>query len=298
MDSHQEQPNQEQPEPPVKPAWRRVAEVLVPVALFAAGAPLLVNGIASAINSSSTQKQAMTASPIDTVASVTTLGELITADPSGLPDQKEIIAAQIIASVATTPEVPQSGTTTTVAAGGHSHGGVTPEQPLTRTERQQLATELTQAREAALRYPTVADALADGYSMVTTYLPLIGAHYIKFGAMDGKFDINQPEMLLYDGTDPASRIVGLSYYVFSDSVPSPFTGPNDVWHQHIGLCLKDGVVVGGEATTVEECTKRGGVKAGANNGYMVHAWVVAGWDSPQGVFSPEHIGLTKDLPTS
>jgi hypothetical protein len=24
---------------------------------------------------------------------------------------------------------------------------------------------------------------------------------------------------------------------------------------------------------------------------MVHAWVVPGWDSPQGVFSPEHSGL-------
>jgi len=24
---------------------------------------------------------------------------------------------------------------------------------------------------------------------------------------------------------------------------------------------------------------------------MVHAWVVPGWESPQGVFSPEHPGL-------
>ena len=70
-----------------------------------------------------------------------------------------------------------------------------------------------------------------------------------------------------------------------------FIGPNDHWHQHIGLCVKNGVVVGGEKTTPEQCKSRGGNKVGLNDIWMVHAWVVPGWDSPQGVFSPEHLGL-------
>jgi hypothetical protein len=35
----------------------------------------------------------------------------------------------------------------------------------------------------------------------------------------------------------------------------------------------------------------GGVKADGSDFWMVHAWVVPGWDSPQGVFSAEHQGL-------
>ena len=270
----------------------------MPVALFATVAPFVVNGIASAVNSGAGSASSV-ATPV--LSSPTTSPITSTAAPDDQPvDEAEIIANQIIASVATTIPISSNGqdaTTSTVSA-GHGHGGVTPEQALTRGERKQLANELSEARAASLRYPTVADAEAGGYRMVTPYLPLIGAHYINFAIMDGKFDISQPEMLLYDGTEPTSSIVGLSYYLFSDALPTPFSGPNDVWHQHIGLCMKAGVVVGGEATTVEECTRRGGVKADANNGYMVHAWVVPGWDSPQGVFSPEHIGLTASLPSS
>jgi hypothetical protein len=167
--------------------------------------------------------------------------------------------------------------------------------PLTSAERKQLATQLETARSAAMKYPTVADAEAAGYRMVTTYLPLIGAHYIKASLVDGTFDITQPEMLLYDGTKPDSSIVGLSYYLLSDTEPSPFAGPNDHWHQHIGLCIKNGVVVGGTQLTAAQCAARGGAKAGLNNGWMIHAWVVPGWDSPQGVFSPEHPGLVANL---
>src|SRR5262249_41667399 len=150
----------------------------------------------------------------------------------------------------------------------------------------------------AEKYPTVADALAAGYTLITGYVPLIGAHYINWSLMDGNFDVDHPEMLLYDGTDPTSSIVGLSYYLFSDTEPSPFVVPNDHWHQHIGLCIKDGVVIGCKNMSPAECTSRGGSKANTTNGWMVHVWVVPGWESPQGVFSPEHPGLTADLPTS
>jgi len=225
------------------------------------------------------------------------------ADDKTISLASEIVAVSPATETSASPSADQAtgeSTPTPAAASGegHAHGGVTAEVPLTRSERKDLASELSTARDAALKFATVADAEAAGYTLVTGYLPLIGAHYIKWGLMEATFDAGAPEMLLYDGTDPDSSIVGLSYYLFSDVEPSPFTGDNDHWHQHIGLCIKNGVVVGGSATTPEECTARGGAKAGAENGWMVHAWVVPGWDSPQGVFSPEHIGLTADLPTS
>ena len=175
----------------------------------------------------------------------------------------------------------------------HGHGTAVPEQPLDRPTRNALGMELSIARGAALKYPTVADAEAAGYRMVTPYVPLIGAHYLNFGIVDTTFDAAKPEMLLYDGTKPDDRIVGLSYFVAAPGGKPPvgFIGPNDHWHQHIGLCIKNGVVVGGEKTTPEQCKSRGGNKVGLNDIWMVHAWVVPGWDSPQGVFSPEHLGL-------
>jgi hypothetical protein len=178
------------------------------------------------------------------------------------------------------------------AGSSHEHGVAQPEQPMDSASRAKLGEQLTEARKAALSYPTVADAEAAGYKMVTPYLPLIGAHYIRWDLMDTTFDLDHPEMLLYDGTQPTSKIVGLSYYMFSDKEPDEWAGPNDHWHQHIGLCLKDNVVIGPESMPADTCTKLGGIKAEATNGWMIHAWVVPGWESPQGVFSPEHPGLT------
>jgi hypothetical protein len=303
-----------------KPVWRRVLEVLVPVAAFAVAAPFAVNGLANAIDAptprsaSSAEEPEAPATPETTqttAASTTAAGTATEASApvtiagvdAGADDQTIALASEIVSETATTATTVAADTTgatpTTIASGaGHTHGAVTPEVALTRAERAELGDQLALARAVAMRYPTVADALAGGYVKVVGYVPLIGSHYIKWASMDGNFDVSDPEMLLYDGTDPTSHIVGLSYYVFSDTVPSPFAGPNDHWHQHIGLCIKDGVVVGGEQMSAADCAARGGTKANAGNGWMVHAWVVPGWESPQGVFSPEHIGLTADLPNS
>ena len=174
----------------------------------------------------------------------------------------------------------------------HGHGGGEEHtyEPLDAQTRERSRAELTQAREVALRYPTAADAEAAGYQAVTPYLPLIGKHYMRFVTVDGTFDISQPEMLLYDERD---EIVGLSYYVRSTDEPEGFAGPNDHWHRHIGLCVDatNPFVLGDEQTTEAECRRRGGVKAEGADGWMVHAWVVPGWDSPQGVFSAENAQL-------
>ena len=135
-------------------------------------------------------------------------------------------------------------------------------------------------------------AEAAGYEKSTPFLPCIGAHYTNLQYL--AFDPANPSELLFDGTSPDSKVVGLSYLVFSPSgAPEGFAGPNDHFHQHNtngGLCLKDGVgVVGGESQTKEDCEKLGGKKAGKvmENIWMAHAWVAPGWECTWGVFAGE-----------
>jgi hypothetical protein len=179
--------------------------------------------------------------------------------------------------------------------GGHGHRGPSEWQSVDRPTRDVLQSQLAIAHQVAVDHPTVADAEAAGWRMVTGYVPCIGAHYINGRYAVGEFDPAEPAMLLYDGTAPDARIVGLSYAKASgDAPPEGFAGPNDPWHQHNrngGLCIKGGVVVGGEATTKAECTARGGIKNGGDGFWMMHAWVADGWPSSWGVFSAEHPDL-------
>lgn len=163
----------------------------------------------------------------------------------------------------------------------------------------ELAAEIEVAREVAAAYPTAADAVAAGYFKVTNYLPGIAAHYMNFGFVDGTFEITEPEMLLYDGNEANASIVGLSYYMMlaGDAEPSQgFTGTNDHYHRHVGLCIRGGLVVGDTTLSAEDCTARGGNKSGGSAGWMSHAWVVPGCESPWGLFSGANPMLDKALP--
>lgn len=177
-----------------------------------------------------------------------------------------------------------------VLSGGLTHS-LEPDPWLPMTDHDecvQLAEELGTTRDVIQRYPTAQDALDDGYTMVTQYYPGIAAHYMKFPLVDGEFDPSQPEMLLYDGDGPDANAVGVSHYVVKEGDEPPevgFTGPNDHWHRHIGLCIKDGLVIGGTTTTEEECAAEGGQKAGGTGGWMNHVWVVPGCESDWGLFS-------------
>lgn len=176
---------------------------------------------------------------------------------------------------------------------GHGHGGPA-EHTFIADEavRDQVADELARARDAAMRFPTAADAEAAGYTQVTKYIPLIGSHWMKFSAVANPFDPDEPDMLLYDGDGLDAEVVGLSYYVLNGPTPPEgFAGPNDPWHQHIGLCVRGTLVVGGSDTTPEECAAVGGVKSDGRDAWMTHAWVVPGWESPWGTFSAENPDL-------
>ncbi len=106
-----------------------------------------------------------------------------------------------------------------------------------------LADELAISRKTALQYPTAADAVRAGWRKVTGYVPGIAAHYMNFKLVDGTFKIDEPEMILYDGDGDDAKVVGLSYYLVHDGDAEPtqgFTGDNDHYHRHIGLCVNKG----------------------------------------------------------
>lgn len=203
-----------------------------------------------------------------------------------------------------------SGSSATVAGGvtdvngQHVHGvkaqdvaaEAQPDQPLDAPTHALLAQQLTTAREHAMQFPTVADAVAAGYRLAGGFAPGSGAHYVG-GPMTGSgpFDANAAQSLIYDGTSPTSKIVGLMYYAMGDA-PEGFAGPNDHWHRHSSVCTKfangqiDVPFPADADVTKEQCTAVGGFFMSIT-GYMVHAWVVPGWESPQGVFSHENVNV-------
>jgi hypothetical protein len=172
-----------------------------------------------------------------------------------------------------------------------------PDQPLDPTTRAQLSEQLVVARSTALRYPTVADAEAAGYRLVAGFGPGSGAHYIG-GPMTGPgpFDATGAQSLIYSGTSPTSQMVGLMYFAMGDTAPEGFAGPNDHWHRHSSVCTTFGpngidVPFPPDADVTEaQCTSVGG-RYMNTTGWMVHAWVVPSWESPDGVFSHENPNL-------
>jgi hypothetical protein len=176
------------------------------------------------------------------------------------------------------------------AEGSHGHRGWQQQKVLTEAERLLLQQQQQQAREVVARYPTVADALKGGYIQSTPFVPCIGAHYTN-ARLAIRFDPGAPSELLFDGTTPDSKIVGLSYLVWSPTgPPEGFAGENDFWHTHSfngGLCMKGALVIGNEDTSKKDCEARGGRKAALEDIYMVHDWVVPGWDCSWGVFAGE-----------
>lgn len=186
-----------------------------------------------------------------------------------------------------------------VLSGGMTHS-LAPDnwKPMTDLEEcEQLADELERTRQVAEKYPTAQDAIdKGGYRMVTPYLPAIASHYINTEYVS-EFDIDNPAMLLYDGDGPDANMVGISHYLISEEYPEAgFTGPNDHWHRHVGLCLAEydgpnelhkgnSLVAGATTLTEEQCADRGGSKLEGSTAYMNHAWVVPGCESDWGLFS-------------
>jgi hypothetical protein len=168
-----------------------------------------------------------------------------------------------------------------------------PFKPLSAADQAKLQVELIAAREAAFKYPTVADARKAGFIQAGNFSPLVGAHFIDAGAL-GAFDPSRPGSYIYDGISDTSRITGLMYLSSTPQAPEGFVGPNDHWHRHINTCVvyggPQGIKVPFPADSDVTKSMCDSVKGSfmRTTQYMVHAWVVPGWESPGGVFAHDN----------
>jgi hypothetical protein len=172
-----------------------------------------------------------------------------------------------------------------------------PDQPLDPATRAKLAAQLTLARQVALKYPTVADALRAHMYLAGGFAPGSGAHYMWMPGIaqgiqpDGEINPLYPASFIYDGTSPTSRIAGLMYISLLANPPEGFAGPNDHWHRHFNLCVQYGS--GGITTpfpadadiTRAQCEAIPHAMFMQKTVWMLHTWAVPGYESPDGVFS-------------
>jgi hypothetical protein len=97
------------------------------------------------------------------------------------------------------------------------------------------------------------------------------------------FDPAMPSMLLFDERRDPAVLVGYSYALQSPTLPEGFAGPNDHWHQHRGLCVDNGWVVAEQASGTDACD---GTYIAGGDFWMLHSWVVPGWENRKGEFAP------------
>lgn len=173
--------------------------------------------------------------------------------------------------------------------------------PLDPATQALLSQQLAQAYEAAMRYPTVASAKAAGMILAGGMAPGVGAHYQIIGPdlfkginPDGTVNPLYPASWIYASTADNAPVVGVMYESLASSAPAGFAGPNDHWHRHSNVCVQFGggkiavPFAADQDVTPQECRNVHGTFMNKTV-WMVHAWVVPGWESPQGVFSHDNL---------
>ena len=164
---------------------------------------------------------------------------------------------------------------------------------MTIEERLQFGEQLVIAREAALKFPTLADARAAGWILVGGYVSGAGQMLMDptSNSQDQVFDPAVPQGLLYSSSIDSATIVGLQYDAWTSdgSTPVGFIGQDMLWHMHTGTCeISDSFsVVYDEAVTGTACSQVKGTLTNSVS-WMVRAWVVPGWESSQGQLSHEN----------
>jgi hypothetical protein len=176
-----------------------------------------------------------------------------------------------------------------------------PDVPLSAADQKALSAELVEARAAAMKYPTVADAKRAGMIPAGGMAPGVGAHYLSIATTllglksDGSVNAAHPGAYIYAGTSDSSPIIGLMYESLTSSPtpPAGFAGPNDHWHRHSNICIEyqAGKIVvpfapDSDVTQAQCQAVRGDFMP--KTIWMVHAWVVPGYESPKGVFSHDN----------
>ncbi len=168
--------------------------------------------------------------------------------------------------------------------------------PLSRADCRALTDDLRDARRYAMQYPHARDAVRAGFHMIVAYVHGMGAHYIGPAGIKSTIDPERPNFLLYGGNGPDAPLVGLMWLINSGQAPPPdgLPGGNDHWHRHMKLCFVNNLVVA-EGLTDATCAAAGGVNVDTSNLWMLHGWLVPGWEYRPDVFRAHH-PMLMDMP--
>jgi len=173
-----------------------------------------------------------------------------------------------------------------------------------------LSANFDNALAYARQYPTLGAAEDAGMHRAVGYATGMGTHNVFTGSfnahdpsfdpldpmfpgteMDDVFDPNTPEFLQYAGNERSAKLVGMSWYVRTDTgmPPAGFSGGNDWWHVHDLLCFANSNFrVVGEGLTDSQCAARSGMNLHLGNYWMIHAWIVPHWTYGPDAFVGHH----------
>jgi hypothetical protein len=135
-----------------------------------------------------------------------------------------------------------------------------------KTTAETLENQLKKVKKAAMPFNSFEQAKKAGYVEdypfnPSPYIPNMGFHYINVGLMDGTFEMEKPEILLYVPNEQGKlKLVGIEYAVpeaLSETPPDGFIGESDHWEYNPNV---------------------------AGGAWTLHAWVIL--DNPNGIFSP------------
>ena len=96
--------------------------------------------------------------------------------------------------------------------------------------------ELAQARNATAKYHNLDQAEADGYINIDFCEPGEGCHWLNPSLVDGNFDPEHPEILLYaPGENGVLQLVAIEYVLplgaSPGAPPEGFSGDSDEWRE-------------------------------------------------------------------
>ena len=230
------------------------------------------------VAASACAQEASTANTATTANTARRVGPLTPRDPDRISsDQQAAIAAL---ATAASPESPGEH----AGHDGHSVGGPASSVALSSDDRATFDAEWSVAVDAVSTVDAPAEASAAGYTRAAVQGSGVGVHWVNWELIDAPFDPARPSMLLFDERDGREDLVGFSYWL-RDAAPEGFAGPNDVWHQHTNLCIVNGWVDRERVATPADCA--GHFLAGSDL-WMLHAWVVPGYDNQWGTFATLH----------
>jgi hypothetical protein len=156
-------------------------------------------------------------------------------------------AAAALLGIAAQTGLPPVPVVAGIADAPDPHGLSAPEQTTALTDATQRVfdVQVAAAQRAASGLMTPTAARAAGYVPAAPFSPGDGVHWIRWDYVTAPFDPAHPSMLLFNSSSRHARLIAFSYYTRSvGAPPAGFAGPNDVWHQHRGLCIVAGRTTG------------------------------------------------------